>query len=628
MKNKTLLSLGIAASLMVTACFGCGQTTTPPAEPAAVSTQTEATESAASKEADAADSAAEAADTAAQETPEEPLYTPEDRSGSIAVEDGQAALVFEPNYEGAKEIEPMIVEAGSIVSKDDIPTVTREGYHFAGWYDTPHPELSDGVAEGEWLFGEKYLYTYFEVPEDEVTSMPIDQSMTLYARWVKETPVSSVEDLQAMAEDLYGYYVLEADLDLSGEDWTPLGRWQADYESANDNWWTEAFRGTLDGNGHTILGLTLSIQDGDAFGYTGLFGALNGAVVKDLTLADYTITIDTTKGVNAAPLCGFAQGWGTTIENVTTSGTIDASIATEDEGVTFTSLTGLVGAGWAGNYINCDVSGDLTFDVNVKNGSEINIGGINGEGYALSDGCKSHMNMKGSVASRGEAADGSSAHTDLYIGGIQGGATAVKNCVADGSIFVSMSRADGNANLYVGGIVGQERYNSIEDCLSQVEITVNGAENVYCGGITGAWNSSTYGSIGYFGGITIYEISRCLAANTVTVSDVRGTLTSGAAVSSVPAQLEIRFSDDMDPLMTVPGVQRISSIAALESGLAANDAEACDGSAYNEDGSIPEDGPKAVHLYASEDEMTGNALEDILGDGWTYTDGQLPVPQK
>ncbi len=631
MKKRPFLALLLSMTLAAGLLAGCGGTES--SSPAPVSETAESETAAAEPSAEAADDAdpapaSDPADDATPAEPEEPAFIPEDRSADVPVEAGQAALVFEPNYEGAEAVEPMIVEAGTVVSKDDVPAVTREGYRFAGWFTDYDPAVKDGVAEGEWLFGEKYLYVYGEIPADEVTSMPVEESMTLYARWVKETPVSSAEDLASIADDLSGWYVLEEDIDLSDYGtWTPLGRWLPDYESANDNWWKEAFRGVLDGNGHTISGLTLSIDEGDAFGYTGLFGAINGAEIRDLTLSDYRIDIQSNRGVNAAPLAGFAQSWNTTVENVTTNGSIDAAIATDQDGVTFTSLTGLIGAGWAGNYINCDVSGDLTFDVTVKDGSEINIGGINGEGYALSDGCASHLDMKGSVRSRGEAAEGAGSHTDLYIGGIQGGATNVKNCVADGSIDVSMEKPGAGARLYVGGIVGQERYSNIEDCLATVDIRVSGADNVFYGGIVGAWNDSTYGSIGFFSGITTYEIARCLAANTVSLEEIKGTLTAGAIVSSVPAQLEIRFSDDMDPMMTIPGVQRVSQCTALDIGLDWNDLEAADGSAYAADGSIPEDAPKAVHLYTDRSEMEGTALEEVLGSGWTFADDALPMPQ-
>ena len=70
-------------------------------------------------------------------------------------------------------------------------------------------------------------------------------------------PVASAEELAAMEPD--GTYYLSADVTVTGE------------------WQYAEFKGTLDGNGHTISldGATLS---------GGLFAILNGATVKNLSV--------------------------------------------------------------------------------------------------------------------------------------------------------------------------------------------------------------------------------------------------------------------------------------------------------------------------------------------------------
>ena len=63
------------------------------------------------------------------------------------------------------------------------------------------------------------------------------------------------EELDAIREDLHGWYVLEADLDLSGiANWIPIGEYEAPYEFAPGEWWRHAFKGIFDGNGHTSKG--------------------------------------------------------------------------------------------------------------------------------------------------------------------------------------------------------------------------------------------------------------------------------------------------------------------------------------------------------------------------------------
>ena len=72
------------------------------------------------------------------------------------------------------------------------------------------------------------------------------------------------------------YFKLMNDLDLSGyEGFTAIAQSQfRDY----------SFHGTFDGNGHTISNMTVSIVRSGAEVHAGLFGDLDGAVVKDLTI--------------------------------------------------------------------------------------------------------------------------------------------------------------------------------------------------------------------------------------------------------------------------------------------------------------------------------------------------------
>lgn len=93
-------------------------------------------------------------------------------------------------------------------------------------------------------------------------------------------------------QSLTGYYKLTADIDLANCQWNPIG-------NTND-----PFKGTLDGAGHTISGLSVSVT-----GYGGLFGALGGvggpATVKDLGLID--VDVETTSSDKAGALAGEAN---------------------------------------------------------------------------------------------------------------------------------------------------------------------------------------------------------------------------------------------------------------------------------------------------------------------------------
>lgn len=71
--------------------------------------------------------------------------------------------------------------------------------------------------------------------------------------------VMDAADLDAVRDNLGAYYELGADIDLGGEEWTPIG-------SSG-----QPFTGTFDGDGHTISGLYVnSDDDAGLFGVVGL----------------------------------------------------------------------------------------------------------------------------------------------------------------------------------------------------------------------------------------------------------------------------------------------------------------------------------------------------------------------
>ena len=119
------------------------------------------------------------------------------------------------------------------------------------------------------------------------------------------------------------HYQLTADIDLNSNGWAPIG--SGDY---NNN----IFRGSFDGNGHTIKNL---VWDGTSYGMPdssagiGLFGVIGGnVVIKNLALTD--VNLESSSGVTGA-IAGYwkADGDATdktpcngTVENVYVSGTV------------------------------------------------------------------------------------------------------------------------------------------------------------------------------------------------------------------------------------------------------------------------------------------------------------------
>ena len=127
---------------------------------------------------------------------------------------------------------------------------------------------------------------------------------------VIDLEISTADELVAFAGAVNGgnsfadkTVVLTEDIDLAGIDWEPIGQTGA----------TE-FMGTFDGQGHTISNLTVD-SDAEVGGHysSGLFGWLNSAVVKNVTVDGATV-----KGHhNVGVIAGYLETAGCTISNCT-----------------------------------------------------------------------------------------------------------------------------------------------------------------------------------------------------------------------------------------------------------------------------------------------------------------------
>ena len=140
--------------------------------------------------------------------------------------------------------------------------------------------------------------------------------------------------------------VLTADITLLIDtNWTPIG---------NDS---NQYKGTFDGDGHTITGLSVDIQSDNTI-YAGLFGFLGeGGTIKNLSLADSKITCSGNR-VYAGGVCGANAGG--TIQNCYNTGDVSG------EGTQYVFVGGVCGTNEnSATIINCyntrDVSGTSSY---------------------------------------------------------------------------------------------------------------------------------------------------------------------------------------------------------------------------------------------------------------------------
>ena len=120
-----------------------------------------------------------------------------------------------------------------------------------------------------------------------------------------QTEISTEAQLKAIANNLSGTYVLTQDITLSDDEWIPIG--------TKDS----PFKGTLDGNGKTIKGLTVGNgADNDSNNDKAFFGFTDGATVKNIAFTNAVV-----KGHKQAAIV-VAQATSSTLSNIYVSGVV------------------------------------------------------------------------------------------------------------------------------------------------------------------------------------------------------------------------------------------------------------------------------------------------------------------
>lgn len=235
-------------------------------------------------------------------------------------------------------------------------------------------------------------------------------------------------------------------INLSDKNWTPIG---SSYASP--------FKGTFDGSGATITGLTIT----DGSRNAGLFGHVDGGTIQNVTLTEVSINISVgyqNIAVGGIAACVYGSDANATVSQCSVSGTITVAVSPAYGTQT---VGGIVGA----NRYSI-ASGTITPELNFST--------------AVS-GCE----FSGEISSAGTATGGIAGRS---CGGIQ-------NCTNKGTV-------DASADAPVGGIVGLidcdyyyydgSATSSVEGCDNQGKIISTGTTiEAAAGGIVGVIRSTT-----------------------------------------------------------------------------------------------------------------------------------------
>ena len=268
----------------------------------------------------------------------------------------------------------------------------------------------------DWQAGGEYTYTVsLAAAKDLGYTIESNGSYT----------VTSADGLMNIAELVNGgktdiNITLDTDIDLTGKDWTPIG---TDYDNS--------YKGTFDGGGHTITGLTFTTNDE----FAGLFGWLNRAgTVKNVVMEGVQITSNQIYGGSIGGVVGY--GWGT-IENCSVSGSVSGTVY----------VGGVVGVQIGGSITGCSSSATVKGTVDV--------GGVAGQtnSSATLTACYATGNVIIEMAPNKNIAGGS-------LVGMNAGSSLLA-CYATGNVT---STGSSTGYLHIGGFLGNNYANVMTAC--------------------------------------------------------------------------------------------------------------------------------------------------------------------
>ena len=266
----------------------------------------------------------------------------------------------------------------------------------------------------DWQAGGEYTYTVsLAAAKDPGYTIEGNGSYT----------VTSADGLINVAELVNGgktdiNITLGKNIDLTGKGWTPIG---TNYE--------KRYKGTFDGRGHTIKGLTVTTNDQ----FVGLFGYLDKAgTVKNVVMEGIQITSNhVLMSGNTGGVVGYS--WGT-IENCSVSGSVSGT----------NCVGGVVGSQKAGSIIGCSSSA-------IVKGTRY-VGGVAGEKWGTMTACYATGNVTLEINSPQDLSGGG-------VVGLNGGSTVLA-CYTTGNVN---SKGSNTGNVHIGGLFG-DNYTVVTAC--------------------------------------------------------------------------------------------------------------------------------------------------------------------
>lgn len=264
---------------------------------------------------------------------------------------------------------------------------------------------------------------------------------------------------------------LTDDIDLAGENWTPIGTIDAEH----------GFMGNFDGQNHKIMNLTITNPelDSDGYAYAGLFGITEGIdkdnqnFIKNLTIEN--VTINTTGHIVAAAI---AYPYYTIVDNVKVCGKISISGGDYTAGVlAYTrrciDASNLFVEGNTGSTISGkQVVGGVISDIQMNGGLTADYSNFNVSGVVIS-GTKNVGGISGIICEQkligGSVKDVKLSCDDARVGivsGSLGAASVISNVTIENVTGASsIVGADYATGKVIEAKIGDKYYKTLTDAL-------------------------------------------------------------------------------------------------------------------------------------------------------------------
>jgi len=351
-------------------------------------------------------------------------------------------------------------------------------------YVLPLPLIDEGL---EAFWAEKNGVKYTDTTGKGILALP--QNIQLHCIIYKKgyTPIYTIPQLNSVSVD--GLYYLIKDLDLKGDNWTPLGTRE------------KPFKGVFDGNSKTISNFKIVGSK-----YYGFFG-YNIGTIENLCVRNFDSNIKLTTSYEQSYIGGMVGYNGGVILNCVSEGNLvfsstiaatysngnvrgglvgfnhglikysSSSVCVKSTGGKNSSpVGGLVGEN-QGAIVACFVTGEV-----FSSDKSSDIGGLVGVNFGEILNSYSKAKVVSNVSGRSNAGG---------LVGINQSGSLIVNCYS----IENISSTSASNTSYAGGLVGFN-IGSIANCYSvgDVTSTSSGTSN-YAGGLIGAVNAHNDGTV-------------------------------------------------------------------------------------------------------------------------------------